>query len=70
MYLEMKLKQAKLEWRVLKFPRNCKNNIFKGKQAGCSFFFENLKTKTRYADVFKHRKQEKKLYKESYLEVI
>ena len=60
MYLEMKRKQAKLDWRVLnlRFPKNLKNNLFKGKQASCSFCFEDLKTKTRYADVFKRRKQE------------
>ena len=35
MYLEMKLKQAKRDWRVfnLRFPEYSKNNLFKGKQA-------------------------------------
>ena len=61
MYFDMKLKQAKLDRRVLnlRFPKNCKKYLFKGKQEGCSFCFEDLKTKTRNADVFKRRKQEK-----------
>ena len=61
MYLEMKVKQTKLDWRVLNllFPKNWKNYFFKGKQADCRFSFENLKTKTRYADVFESQKQEK-----------
>ena len=35
MYLEMKLKQAKLGWPVLnlRVAENCKKNLFKGKQA-------------------------------------
>ena len=35
MNLEMKIKQGKLDWRVLnlRFPKNCKNNLFKRKQA-------------------------------------
>ena len=61
MYLEMKLKQAKLGWRILnlQFQKNCKSNLFKGKQASCNFCFEDLKTKTRYADVFNRRTQKK-----------
>ena len=33
LHLEVKLKQAKLDWRVfnLEFHKNCKNNVFKGK---------------------------------------
>ena len=32
LHLEVKMKQAKLDWRVfiLQFHRNCKNNFFKG----------------------------------------
>ena len=57
----MKLEQVKLNSRVLnlRFLKNLKKNIFKGKQAGCSFGFEDLKTKTRYADVFKRQNNEK-----------
>ena len=70
MYLEMKLKHAELAWRVLKlrFPKSCKSNLFERKQAGYSISFEDLKTKTRYADVFKRQKTRKKL-KRRYFQV-
>ena len=34
LHLEVKLKQIKLDWRVLKlwFHKNCKSNVLKGKQ--------------------------------------
>ena len=61
MYLEMKLKQAKLDWCVLdlRFPKNSKKNLLKGKEAGCSFCLQDIETKARYADIFKPGKQEK-----------
>ena len=62
MYLEMKLKQAKLDLTHMFWTCDSQKTVktisSKASMQAAPFCFEDLKTKTRYADVFKHQKQE------------